>query len=198
MIAALRGTLAFKKGDEIVIDVGGVGYELTVTGAVLARANEIGEPISVVVYTDVKENSISLCGFADTLEREVFQLLKKVKGVGTRIGLAIVSALGPEKLLVTIGRQDIAMLTQVPGIGKKLAERMIVELRESVGQLANEVPATLNGQLEQINGIGADAVLALEKLGFNRERARLAVKAAEEQATHHDAGDLVREALRNL
>lgn len=218
MIASLRGNLSFLGGSRIVVDVGGVGYELHVTRGVLSQVRGIGEGVAVVVYTDVKENSISLFGFANTLEREVFLLLKKVKGVGSKIALAIISAMGPERLLANIGRQDYSSLTAVPGIGKKLAERLVVELRESVGEMAYEINGDLKSQLEiitdaaaekEIDGgnVAGDAVLALEKLGFSRERSQRAVNLARKEATlspqqlallERDAGELVREALKNI
>lgn len=207
MIAALSGNVLLKDGNSLVVDVQGVGYLVTVTTGVLEQARE-GEQLSLVVITEVRENDISLYGFASRQEREVFRLLKKVKGVGAKLGLGIVSALGAGGLLSAIGRQDITLLRKVPGVGKKTAERLIVELREQVGLWATEKPLSLSSAIvveasdEILNGDHQlyDAVLALEKLGFDRSRAQKAVQRVVEATPSHgaDAGALVRDALSYL
>ncbi len=201
MIAALSGKILQKTAENIVIDVRGVGYAVTVTSAV---NGEIGDEISLIIYTDVRENDILLFGFTSQLEREVFLLLKKVKGVGSKVALAIISSIGPEPLLTTIGTSDITALTKVSGVGKKTAERIVVELRESVGALALGNVSPLSKKIEIINvsgfgNVADDAVLALEKLGFSRDRAQKAVSVTlESGASSEDAGELVKSALAYL
>jgi Holliday junction DNA helicase RuvA len=193
------------------VDVGGVGYEVTVSGAVLLSLGQAGEDIRLVVATDVKENAITLFGFQDYAEREVFHLLKKVKGIGSKIALGILSALDSESLLLSIGRGDVSALSRVPGVGKKTAERIVVELREQVAELARSLPGEpLALQVETIRtanfpgGLPAsagDAMLALEKLGFAPDRARRAVVSAlelEAAKTPNDAGEILRHALTHL
>ncbi len=227
MIGSLRGQVLHQGTDTIILDVQGVGYELTVTGSIWARA-PFKEPLSLFVHTDVKENSISLYGFSDLLEREVFLLLKKVKGIGSRIALAIISSIGPEGVLLGIGQQDVSALKRVSGVGNKTAERIIVELREQVAELLKDVVSTGDRaqsgggkvivgnfaagahsgsrapQKSVPGGVEGDVILALEKLGFSGDRARqvvtLAIKEAEsaDPALRDDAGELLRLALGRL
>ena len=204
MIAALRGKLISRTDDALIIDVNGVGYE--VFSASFA-STPFGEEVSLHIYTDVRENAISLFGFSSKQEREVFLMLKKVKGVGSRSALAIVSTMGAEAVLVAIGREDIGQLTRVPGVGKKTAERIVVELREKVGEL---IPTdSLSSKIELVavvdsstSPVEKDAILALEKLGFGSEKAKQAVRATVEATNDpkilEDAGTLLKSALANL
>ena len=179
--------------------------------------SEIGSEISLIIYTDVKENDISLFGFANHQEREIFLLLKKVKGVGSKLALSIISSIGPSELLHNIGQGDVTGLCKIPGVGKKTAERLVVELREQVGQLVDDIVPGLSEQVEKISELkvetasgittiaaGADAVLALERLGFSAEQGKKAVAAAVAQekdlspSVLKDAGELVKLALGHL
>ena len=221
MIAALKGALIHQQGDVVVVDVGGVGYEVTVTAAVLGKLPSIDEQLKLVVFTDVKENSISLFGFDSGLEKEVFHLLRKVKGIGSRSALGVLSAMGPEGVLTAIGQSNVTALQKVPGIGRKTAERIIVELREHVAQMAygvrnepemgmpiihrrNVGGAVASNNSTAGNGPVDDAMLALEKLGFSGDRAKTAVTlalesaGAESQTVLNDAGELLKRALANL
>ena len=212
MIARLRGKVVQNDGEQIVLDVSGVGYLITVSEQVhhnlpSESANDDTE-VELIVHTDVKETDISLFGFANELERQVFLLLKKVKGIGSRLALTIVSAMGSEELLSLISSRDIAALQRIPGIGKKTAERVIVELREQVGQLAFAV-APLVGQIEISRqadlafpaGPQTDALLALQKLGFPEERARRAIDQVVQDAGEEnnlDASQLLQNALTHI
>ncbi len=214
MIGRLQGKLVSSSGNQLLIDVNGVGYEVSATSSVLSQSWKPGEVSSVLIYTDVKENAILLYGFCDLLEKQVFLLLKKVKGIGSRLALGIVSSIGAVELLANIGRSDVAALQRVPGIGKKTAQRLIVELRETVGQLASgnaesesefvraALPVGTPGMIA--GGPAADACLALEKLGFAPETAKRAVKEAEKECVLSgssaalDAGELLRRALTKL
>jgi Holliday junction DNA helicase RuvA len=209
MIAALRGRLISRKEDNLVIDVNGVGYLVAATMGVLEKLpmDERSEEISLQIFTDVKENSIALFGFASTLEREVFLLLKKVSGIGSKTALALISGVGAEGLLQAIGSGDTSRLTKVSGVGKKTAERTLVELREQVKEflpqgLTYERISYTTGKKQQIgqglSGSALDAVLALEKLGFPEERAGVVVKQIVSRIGEVDAGDLLSQALREL
>ena len=211
MIGALRGKVMSLQGDTLLLDVNGVGYELTVTGSVICQAAR--DEISVRVYTDVREQAIVLFGFLTALEREVFLLIKKVKGIGPKGAMSVVSYLGAEGVLSAIGREDIDSFKKVPGIGKKTAERMIVELRESVESYLTEdisSPKTsgseLSGRIEIVRRASSDAsseesdvLLALEKLGFSRASARDALTAATKTLGNDVAsGELLKVALASL
>jgi len=207
MIAALRGRLLSQKEDNLIIDVNGVGYLVSATAGALQEIGEISSEVSLHIYTDVKENSIALFGFATTLEREVFLLLKKVSGIGSKTALALISGVGAEGLLQAIGSGDTSRLTRVSGVGKKTAERTLVELREQVKEflpqggtferlpvLARKTQPVGNG----FSGSALDAVLALEKLGFPEERAGVVVRQVIERVGNLEAGDLLGEALKEL
>ena len=227
MIGQLKGILDSCSGDEIIVDVHGVGYQVTVSGSALADLKEIGSEVKLVIYTDVKENAILLFGFSSVMERQVFLLTKKVKGIGPKSAMNIVSSLGAEALLSAIGRGDTDALRKVSGIGKKTAERIIVELREQVIEFvesicsdgsaglaagidisnSSSVRSNLRLSAKQASAaamiltpsIENDAVLALEKLGVHTEKAKLAVAAAQAGNSEiKDSGELVRISLSNL
>ena len=222
MIGALRGTVIESRDGVLTVDVGGVGYVVAVTSSVLS-AGVAGE-VRLVVQTEVRENDITLYGFASVAEREVYLLLRKVKGIGGKTALGIVSSLGAERLLACIGQQDLNLLCSVPGVGKKTAERILVELREQVAELlpVNTISRAELGSLRNrieidrtqvwsgfesyhnpaLRSCATDAVLALEKLGFSSERARAAIlitlEAAGSDPQFPDAGELLRAALANV
>ena len=207
MIAALRGRLLSQKEDNLIIDVNGVGYLVSATAGALQEIGEISSEVSLHIYTDVKENSIALFGFATTLEREVFLLLKKVSGIGSKTALALISGVGAEGLLQAIGSGDTSRLTRVSGVGKKTAERTLVELREQVKEFLPQggtferspVAARKHQPVGSgFSGSALDAVLALEKLGFPEERAGVVVRQVIERVGNLEAGDLLGEALKEL
>lgn len=222
MIGALSGTVAEISGDTIILDVGGVGYEAAVTSEVLRRFGRVGEPARLVIYTDVKENSILLYGFSSALEKQVFLLLRRVKGIGSKIALATISTLGAEEVLSGIGRGDISAFRRVSGVGGKTAERVIVELREAVAEfMVGEEPAPSSVRISgrsvspaaaslPSRGIESDVILALERLGFPGERARQVVTLTVERLEGGsgvrdkgpgpitDSGELLRLALANI
>ena len=211
MIGSLRGEVVHHQENVIILDVQGVGYEVTISDRVLGRS-AVGSKLSLVVHTDVRENDISLFGFDSHLEREVFLLLKRVKGIGSRTAMSVVATLGAEGVLTAVGQEDITELKRVPGVGTKTAERMIVELREQVGELATPGDAKPRGgqgaripraadSRSQIPSHGEDVVLALEKLGFPSDRARQDVTRTLESAPQQlqgDTGELLRRALGSL
>lgn len=200
MISWLKGTVQRISQNNIIIDVNGVGYDLLVSQGVVATKPEINNPIELVVHTDVKENSISLFGFLDFSEKQVFLLLKKVKGVGSKLAMAIVSSIGARAVLHSIGREDLASLTKVPGIGKKSAERIVLELREKVAELltSDEDHTSLSDSIEVTNS-ETDAVMALERLGFNSAKAKDAVaNVIAANGTNLEAGEILKKALANI
>jgi Holliday junction DNA helicase RuvA len=207
MIAWLKGIFLSRKEQDIVIDVNGVGYLVSTTSQVIQSMGKPGDEVALHIFTDVKENSISLCGFGTVLEREVFLLLKKVSGIGSKTALALISGVGAEGLLQAIASGDTSRLTQVSGVGKKTAERALVELREQVKEFLptpGSSPHVLISSPPEpsygggLSGNALDAALALEKLGFPGERAGRAVQKVVERVGIQDAGALLSEALREL
>lgn len=200
MISQLRGEISDIRGQSFIVDVGGVGYEVLGTVACLSKL-EIGATAKVIVFTDVKEDSIRLFGFASQLEKQVFNLLMNVKGIGTKTSMQIVSKIEARDLLRLIGQGDLTQLSSVKGIGKKTAERIIVELKDKVGEY---VMGAVYSEREPENSSSASAIsearAALRALGFSQADADRALAAAERNLTGRpgDSGEYVREALRHV
>jgi Holliday junction DNA helicase RuvA len=203
MISRLKGEVVEIDGDSVVIDVQGVGYEVACTSALLSRIS-IGAAAVVSVYTDVRENAIRLFGFDSVAERHIFLLLNRVSGMGPRSSLDVVSNVAIRDLLRAIGSGDVKALMSIRGVGKKKAERIVVELKDLVATMAGERADSLRsaltverGPVDQVGGLSADAISALEVLGFGRRDAEVAVnQALASQVQFPAVGDLVREALR--
>jgi holliday junction DNA helicase RuvA len=194
MIARLWGTLRHRNPAEVVIDVGGVGYQVFVSLQTFAALPPEGSALELFTYTHVREDTLQLFGFRDSQERALFALLKEVSGIGPRLALNILSGMPAADLRRALGEGDLGRLVAVPGVGKKTAERMIVELREKVVRLAQEDAMAADGGR---NRVRADAVSALVNLGYRRHEAERAVEAA--LRSGHDAfEDVVREALKGL
>lgn len=203
MIGRLRGEVAEIEGDTVLLDVHGVGYEVVSTARLVSRLS-VGGQATVSIYTDVREDSIRLFGFDSPAERHMFLLLNRVSGMGPRSSLDVVSNVAIRDLLHAIGSGDVQALMSIKGVGKKKAERIVVELRDLVGSMAGERASALRSMLTVERGgdsqgptLSSDAVSALEVLGFARRDAEVAVsKAVDAKGTFGEVGDLVREALR--
>jgi len=178
MIAHLKGRLDAIGIDHAVIDVGGVGYLVGASARTLSALGPVGEAATVFTEMLVAEDSIRLVGFARQDERDWFRLLTGVQGVGARVALAILSAIEPVDLSRAIAAQDKAIVARANGVGPKLAERIVRELKDKVGGIALSLgPATVAAPV----GAGADAVSALLNLGFRPAEAASAVAAADEE-----------------
>ena len=198
MIALLSGVVESIFGNVITLDVNGVGYEVSCSQSAIINA-QLGSQLKIVVYTDVKQDSIKLYGFEDQLEKQVFLLLLQVKGIGARTGSEIISRIDKRELLRLIGSGDVARLQAVRGVGKKTAERIIVELRDKVAEyiLERQGASALSIEIERINPVD-EAIQALQALGFSRRDAENAVEQAKrhEDLSKLQSGEIVREALR--
>ncbi|TPG20525.1 Holliday junction branch migration protein RuvA [Sphingomonas koreensis] len=193
MIAHLKGRLATTGIDHAVIDVNGVGYLVAASSRTLAALGPVGEAVTVHTEMLVAEDSIRLMGFADADERDWFRLLTGVQGVGARVALAILSVLEPVDLARAIASQDKAMIGRANGVGPKLAERIVRELKDKVGGIALGGGAAAAPAV----GVSADAISALLNLGFRPAEASAAVKAADDELGAGATLDaLVRLALR--
>ncbi|MGE4322390.1 MAG: Holliday junction branch migration protein RuvA [Sphingobium sp.] len=197
MIAKLRGRLDSTGLDHAVIDVGGVGYMVGASTRTLAALGPVGEAVTVYTEMLVAADSIRLMGFASAQERDWFRLLTGVQGVGARVALAILSALEPAELHRAVTLGDKAMVARANGVGPKLAERIVRELKDKVG-VAPAGGAVAAGAAALPDGShGADAVSALQNLGFRPGEAGAAVAAAEAEIGSDASLDaLVRLALR--
>ncbi len=196
MIAHLKGRLESTGIDHAVIDVGGVGYLVGASSRTLAAIGPVGEACLLFTEMLVGEDFIRLVGFARADERDWFRLLTGVQGVGARVALAILSALEPADLSRAIAAQDKAMVARANGVGPKLAERIVRELKDKTGGIAIG-PGSGAGGVPVAGGASADAVSALLNLGFRPAEASAAVAAAEEELGGGATLDaLVRLALR--
>jgi Holliday junction DNA helicase RuvA len=197
MIAKLTGRLDSTGGGEAVVDVGGVGYLLFCSARTLTQLGTVGEVVTLLTETHVREDHIHLYGFATDIERDWFRLLQSVQGVGARMALGVLSVLVPDELAVAIGAQDKASVQRVSGIGAKLATRIVTEL-------ADKVPALGSGQIIQgdfgdDSGPLSDAVSALVNLGYRPAEASTAVSvAARDLGSDGGVGDLIRLGLKEL
>ncbi len=195
MIAHIKGRLESTGIDHAVIDVGGIGYLVGASSRTLAAIGPVGEAATVFTEMLVSEDSIRLVGFASASERDWFRLLTGVQGVGSRVALAILSTLEPVDLARAVGAQDKAMVARANGVGPKLAERIVRELKDRVGAF----PTVIGGMagMAAPAGAAADAVSALLNLGFRPADASAAVAAADEELGAGASLDaLVRLALR--
>jgi len=203
MIGRLRGEVVEIDGDAITVDVNGVGYEVACTSALLSRLS-LGSQASFSVYTVVREDAIRLFGFESQAERHIFLLLNRVSGMGPRSSLDVVSNVAIRDLLRAIGSGDVRALMSIKGVGKKKAERIVVELKDLVANMAGERADSLRSMVaversaEPGQGVvSSDAVAALEVLGFARRDAESAVaQAVQGGGVFGEVGDLIREALR--
>lgn len=202
MIGRLTGQVVDIENDGITLDVNGVGYELICTSNLLSRVS-CGTSATVVVYTDVREDAIRLFGFDSQAERQVFLLLNRVSGMGPRSSLDVVSNVSIRDLLHAIGSGDVKALMSIKGVGKKKAERIVVELRDLVATMAGERSSALRSMVavtresDVRGGVSRDAVAALQVLGFPPKDAEGAVaRATAARSDISEVGDLVREALR--
>ncbi|HEB51108.1 MAG TPA: Holliday junction branch migration protein RuvA [Desulfobulbus sp.] len=206
MIATLRGILAHKQSGLVVIDVQGVGYEVLVSGRTCDRLPAAGEEIFLHIQTNVREDAITLYGFADQEEKELFLLLNTVSGIGPKLALAILSGMGARELCRAINGKDMARLTALSGVGKKTAQRLCMELGEKVVALAAPVSGPVAaGPAEAHTAEGAameDAASALINLGYPQAMAWQALRSVQqrdpEAAAAMEVAELIREALRAL
>ncbi|MDX1541105.1 MAG: Holliday junction branch migration protein RuvA [Geminicoccaceae bacterium] len=196
MIARLRGQLDSIGDDHVVLDVHGVGYLVYCPIRVLAGLPPVGSALDLHIETVVREDSITLFGFTDPLERRWFRLLQTVQGVGARVALGVIGILSGSELASAVARQDKAALTRASGVGARLAGRIVAELNDRLGDLP-AIPAPAGTVLR--GGAEGDAVSALTNLGYGRSDAQAAVARAQKEAGPEPAVDaLIRIALRLL
>ena len=193
MIARLWGRLRERGSEDLVVDVGGVGYHVYVSTQTLAALPAEGAEVDLFTVTHVREDALQLFGFADPGERALFQLLQSVSGIGPRLALNILSGMATAELREAIRRRDLVRLTRIPGVGKKTAERMSVELADKLALLPETPLVSRDGAAHDV---AAQAVSALINLGFRLPEAEGAVEGAL-SAGASVLEDVVREALRS-
>ncbi|MGD0947866.1 MAG: Holliday junction branch migration protein RuvA [Candidatus Binatia bacterium] len=194
MIAQLAGALAHKSPEHIIVDVQGVGYQVFVSLNAFYRLPEPGDRVDLLIHTHVREDALQLYGFIDRQEKDLFLLLVSVSGIGPRLALNILSGTPAHELQEALETGDLVRLVATPGIGKKTAERLIVELRDKVKLLKG---AREGGDGRRATGVEAEAVSALVNLGYRRNEADRAVKAAC-AAGATDLERVIRDALKQV
>ena len=180
MIAHLRGRLVEKHPNEAVVECGGVGYELTISVSTFSALPKEGAEAALHVYTHVREDQIALFGFGDRQEKRLFERLLTISGIGPKLAITVLSGISAERLVGAIRAQDHATLTRIPGIGKKTAERVVLELKDKLDDLAAAVPESA-GSGRRFGPVGDDALSALVNLGYPRAVAQRAIEAAIEK-----------------
>ncbi len=191
MIGRLRGILAYKQPPWLVIDVGGVGYELEAPMSTFYDLPDVGRDVILFTHHAQREDSVSLYGFLRESERRLFRDVQKVSGIGAKIALAVLSGVAVDEFARQVQAGDIAALTRIPGIGKKTAERMVVELRDRVADLGSN-PL---GSPSLPNDPQSEATIALQQLGYKpAEAVRMAREAV---APGDDAAMIIRKALQS-
>ncbi|KAB2744872.1 Holliday junction branch migration protein RuvA [Brucella anthropi] len=203
MIGKLKGVIDEIAEDHAVIDVHGVGYVAFCSARTLGNLGGAGEAAILFIETYVREDMIRLYGFANQLEREWFRLLQNVQGVGAKVALAVLGTLSPSELANAIALRDIAMVSRAPGVGKKVAERIVTELKNKAPAFAGDASGTI-GLKQELGAAAApapvaDAVSALSNLGYSRDQAANAVAAALKEAGENaDSAKLIRLGLKEL
>lgn len=192
MIWRIAGTLLAKSPPMLLVDVAGVGYELDAPMSTFYRLPAVGEPVLLHTHLLVREDAQLLYGFASEAERALFRQLLKVSGVGAKLALVILSGVAVDELLAIVVDADAARLVRIPGIGRKTAERLILELREPLGRMASAPASVLAPRGDAVQ----DAASALEALGYKPTEARAALRdlPTEDQRSE----DLIRAALKRL
>ncbi len=179
MIARLTGIVLEKEADRLILDVGGVGYLTTVPLGTMGRVGEPGAEVSLYIHTHVREDSLALFGFLTSLEKELFERLISISGVGPRLAVTVLSGLSPEALAAAVRQGDLKSIQAVPGVGKKTAERMVLELRDKLdglGLAEGDGGTEPEPLLDEAGQLAADTVSALENLGYREAQAREAVR----------------------
>jgi Holliday junction DNA helicase RuvA len=195
MIAVIRGTLLEKAPSRLIVDVGGVGYDVQVPLSTFYVAGEPGATVSLRIHTHVREDVIALYGFATPLEHDLFERLIGISGVGPKLALAVLSGIEPTELIRAVRGQDVARLTAIPGIGKKTAERISLELKDRL-PVALETGQTVSAAKPE-DQMRTDLLSALLNLGYQRAAAEKAVEKATKDGDRGFEGTL-KETLRLL
>lgn len=192
VIAHLRGQILSKTPNSVVLDCGGVGYELAISVATFTELAAEGKEARLHVHTHVREDALALFGFAELAEKRLFEKLLTISGIGPKLAITVLSGISAERLVGAIRAGDHATLTKIPGIGKKTAERVVLELKDKLGDMAGAAPQT---GATSLGAVAEDVLSALVNLGYPRPVAQKAVEAAALPGTEADFERLFRAAM---
>ena len=196
MIARLSGTVIEKHPNRIIVDVNGVGYEVLVPLSTFYGLGDAGASVALRVHTHVREDVIALYGFGSTLEQELFERLISISGIGPKLALAVLSGIDTGELVRAIRSQDVVRLTRIPGVGKKTAERIGLELKDRMPQPA--ATSATGEAASGVDGIKADLLSALTNLGYNQAVSEKAVDFAIKKTPEAGFEELLRDILRGM
>ncbi|HEX5965087.1 MAG TPA: Holliday junction branch migration protein RuvA [Pyrinomonadaceae bacterium] len=204
MIAHLSGTLLSKNPNSVIVDVSGVGYEVNIPVSTFYELEDTGANVKLRIYTHVKEDALQLYGFKTSRERELFINFISVSGIGPKLGIALLSGMSADELIASIKSNNLARLTLIPGVGKKTAERLIVDLREkmtalSTSQVEEESgarPAMAEESTE--DSVRSQALSGLMNLGYQRSAAEKAIDAALSEGGDISVESILKRSLRKL
>jgi Holliday junction DNA helicase RuvA len=194
VIAYLRGRILEKQPNRIVVDVSGVGYDVSVPLSTFYGLGNAGADIALRIHTHVRQEALLLYGFATELEQQLFERLISISGIGPKVALAVLSGIEPPELLRAIERSDLARLTAIPGIGKKTSERIVLELKDRLPRVSETLPAGAAGATP----LRDDVLSALINLGYHRPLAETAVETALKATPEGGFERTLRQALREL
>lgn len=204
MIAHLSGTLLSKQATSVIVDVSGVGYEVNIPLSTFYDLEDAGSKVQLRIYTHVKEDALQLYGFKTARERELFINFISVSGIGPKLGIALLSGMSANELIASIKTNNLARLTLIPGVGKKTAERLIVDLREKMAALSTPQLAEETGAKPDAAGassedsVRAQALSGLMNLGYQRSAAEKAIDAALSEGGDISVESILKRSLRKL
>lgn len=201
MIAYLTGKLFEKQANSVIVDVGGVGYEVIIPLSTFYELGEVGSDVQLRIYTHVREDTLQLFGFKTERERELYLKLISVQGIGAKSGITMLSGMSADEIITAIRTDNVVRLTAIPGVGKKTAERLVIELRDKVTDLlGGAVVETIGADGSEVpaDAVYEDALSALLNLGYNRQAAEKALKETIKEGTEMTVQKLLRRSLQQL
>jgi len=205
MIAHLSGTLLSKEPNAVIVDVGGVGYEVTIPVSTFYDLPEENSFVKLRIYTHVREDVLQLYGFRTKRERDLFMQLISVSGIGPKLGITLLSGMSADEMIASIRTNNLARLTLIPGVGRKTAERLVMELRDKVASLSSAeleeelgAAAATGASVATEDSMRSDVLYALLNLGYQRTAAEKAVTAAIDEGGDISVELILRRSLRKL
>ena len=200
MIAHLSGKLLEKNATHVIVDVAGVGYEVNIPLSTFYELGEEGDDVVLRIYTHVREDALQLFGFNTPRERDLYLKIISVQGIGPKLGITVLSGIGVDELVKAVKGNDLARLTSIPGIGRKTAERLVIDLRDKIGELAVDGSGSKTATASAVSGDETfdDALSALINLGYQRNVAEKALNSAKADVTEPTVQKLLRRALQLL
>jgi Holliday junction DNA helicase RuvA len=197
MIAQIRGQLVEKRPGMVIVETQGIGYQVFVSLSTFYDLPEATQGVRLHTYTHVREDLLQLFGFSTFLEKEIFQILIGVSGIGPKLALNILSGIAPAELIASLQSEDVARLTQIPGVGRKTAERLVFDLKEKIGKIAVQGERRKEEKSKK-DQVVDDVVSALVNLGYRRNQADSVVEQVWRQRPEASLEEILKESLRAL